>query len=80
MAVRTSPHRRWMLRDLPRTYVLPNWFAFGAALLMYSNDWHRSGWTALRRGATAPKPPVSVAEQYTSSITIVPTRGETAGR
>ena len=80
MAVRTSSHRRWLLRDIPRTYVLPNWLASGAALVMYSNDWHPSGWTALRREATAPKPPVSVAEQYTNSIIIVPTRGETAGR
>jgi hypothetical protein len=76
MAVRTSSHRRWMLRDIPRTYVLLVWLAFGVALLIYSNDWHPSGWTALRQEATAPKPPVSVAEQYTGSIIIVPTRGE----
>jgi hypothetical protein len=64
-----------MLRDVPRTYVLLVWLAFGIALLVYSNDWHPSGWTALRR-ETAVKPPVSAAEQYTGSIILVPTRGE----
>ena len=76
MAARKSPHRHWMLRDIPRTYVLLVWLAFGVALLIYSNDWHPSGWTALRQEATAPKPPVSATEQYTGSIIIVPTRGE----
>ena len=76
MTARVSPHRRWMLRDIPRTYVLLVWLAFGAALLIYSNDWHPSGWTALRKEAATPKPPVSVTEQYTGSIIIVPTRGE----
>lgn len=47
------------------------WLAFGVALLIYSNDWHPSGWTALRQEATVPKPPVSVTEQYTGSIIIV---------
>ena len=76
MTAHKSSHRHWMLRDIPRTYVLLTWLAFGAALLIYSNDWHPSGWTALRKEATAPKPPVSVTEQYTGSIIIVPTRGE----
>ena len=43
-----------MLRDIPRTYVLLVWLAFGVALLIYSNDWHPSGWAALRQEATAP--------------------------
>ena len=76
MPARKSSHRHWMLRDIPRTYVLLTWLAFGAALLIYSNDWHPSGWTALRQEATAPKPPVSATEQYTGSIIIVPTHGE----
>jgi hypothetical protein len=76
MAARKSSHRHWMLRDIPRTYVLLVWLAFGVALLIYSNDWHPSGWTALRQEATALKPPVSVTDQYTGSIIIVPTRGE----
>ncbi|MGB7858009.1 MAG: hypothetical protein WBL48_19165, partial [Pseudolabrys sp.] len=67
MAARKSSHRHWMLRDIPRTYVLLVWRAFGVALLIYSNDWHPSGW---------PKPPVSVTDQYTGSIIIVPRRGE----
>jgi len=76
MAVRKLSQRQWMLRDIPRTYVLLVWLAFGAAILIYSTDWHPSGWTALRQEATAPKPPVSVIEQYTGSVIIVPTRGE----
>ena len=56
--------------------MLLTWLAFGAALLIYSNDWHPSGWTALRQEATAPKPPVSVTEQYTGSIMSVSSRGE----
>jgi hypothetical protein len=65
-----------MLRDIPRTYVLLVWLAFGAALLIYSNDWHPSGWTALRQEPAAPKRQISATEQYTGSIIIVPTRGE----
>src|SRR4029079_3498584 len=90
MAARKSSHRYWMLRDIPRTYVLVVWLAFGAALLIYSNDWHPSGWSALRQEATAMKHPASVHEPDTSSIhiasshrepdpgaiIIVPSRGE----
>ena len=76
MAVRKSSQRQWMLRDIPRTYVLLVWLAFGVAILLYSSDWHPSGWTALRQEAAAPKRPVSVTEQYTGSIIIVPARGE----
>jgi len=47
MAARKSFHRRWMLRDIPRTYVLLVWLAFGTAILIYSNDWRPIGWTAL---------------------------------
>ncbi|HZP71183.1 MAG TPA: hypothetical protein VFB29_14675 [Pseudolabrys sp.] len=74
MATRAS-HRRWMLRDIPRTYVLLVWLAFGAVLLIYSNDWHPSGWTTLRRGADI-KPPASIGERYTGALIIVPPRGE----
>ena len=76
MPSRKPSHRHWMLRDIPRTYVLLVWLAFGAAILIYSSDWHPSGWTALRREAAAPKPPISVTEQYTGSVIIVPSRGE----
>ena len=75
MAARALSHRCWMLRDVPRTYVLLVWLAFGIALLIYSNDWHPSGWSALRREA-AVTPPVSAVEQYTGAIIVVPTRGE----
>ncbi|HET7911814.1 MAG TPA: hypothetical protein VFL49_07275 [Pseudolabrys sp.] len=70
-----SSHRRWMLRDIPRTYVLLVWLAFGIAVLIYSNDWHPSGWTALRHEAATAKPPAPV-DNYTGSIIVVPTRGE----
>lgn len=74
MAKRQSAHRRWFLRDIPRTYVLMVWIAFGLAILIYANDWHPSGWTALRRDA-AIKPPAPKVESYTGSIIFVPTRG-----
>ena len=75
MTARVTAHRRWVLRDVPRTYVLLVWLAFGAALLIYSYDWHPSGWTTLRR-ESAVKPPVSAVEQYTGSLILVPPRGE----
>ena len=80
MAARKSSHRHWMLRDIPRTYVLLVWLAFGTALLIYSNDWHPSGWTTLRQEPAAPKRQISATEQYTGSIIIVPTRGEDCRR
>src|SRR5262245_4516516 len=76
MTAHKSSRRRWMLRDIPRTYVLLIWLAFGAAILIYSTDWHPSGWTKLRQEAAAPKPPVSMTEQYEGTTIIVPTRGE----
>lgn len=75
MAARPSSRQRWFLRDIPRTYVLLVWLAFGAALLVYSNDWHPSGWNALRR-EPAQRPPLSMTDNYTGSIIIVPTHGE----
>ena len=75
MTARVSSHRRWMLRDIPRTYVLLVWLAFGAALLIYSNDWHPSGWSALRREA-AVKPSAPTIDHHTGSIIIVPPRGD----
>jgi hypothetical protein len=75
MTRRASPHRHWILRDIPRTYVLLVWLAFGVALLIYSNDWRPSGWTALRNEASQ-KPPMPVVENYTGSIILVPSRGE----
>jgi hypothetical protein len=76
MAAHALSRRRWVLRDIPRTYVLLVWLAFGAAILIYSNDWHPSGWTALRREADIKPPAPTIAEQYTGSIIIVPTRGD----
>lgn len=73
---RVSSHRRWFLRDVPRTYVLLVWLAFGAAILVYFIDWHPSGWSTLR-SQTAEKPPLrNEAALYTGSIIIVPTTGE----
>jgi hypothetical protein len=76
MAARRSPHRHWFLRDIPRTYVLLVWLAFGVAILIYANDWHPSGWTALRHEAAVKQPPANKFEPYTGSIIFVPTRGE----
>jgi len=75
MAARASSHRHWILRDIPRTYVLLVWLAFGAALLIYSNDWHPSGWTTLRQEASV-KPAAPTVEHYTGSIILVPPRGD----
>ena len=77
MAARLSSHRRWFLRDIPRTYLMFVWLAFGATLLIYFNDWHPSGWSALRpQKAATPQPQRSAAEIYTGSIIIVPATGE----
>ena len=75
MTARASSHRRWMFRDIPRTYVLLIWLAFGVAILIYSNDWHPSGWTALRQ-ETSVKPSAPVVENYTGAIILVPPRGD----
>ena len=75
-ARRASSHRRWFLRDIPRTYVLLVWLAFGAAILIYTIDWHPSGWSALRQETVAAKPLRNDAATYTGSIIIVPARGD----
>ena len=75
MAARASSRRRWFLRDIPRTYVLFVWLAFGLATVIYAVDWRPSGWSTLRQEATA-KPQRRDAEYYTGSIVIVPARGE----
>jgi hypothetical protein len=77
MAARHSSHRRWFLRDIPRTYLMFVWLAFAATLLIYFNDWRPSGWSALHpQKAATPKPERSAAEIYTGSIIIVPPTGE----
>jgi len=74
--VRVLSHRRWFLRDARRTYLLLVWLAFGLAILIYSNDWHPSGWSVFKQETAAPKPQRSDAETYTGAIVIVPTRGD----
>jgi hypothetical protein len=77
MAARLSSRRRWFLRDVPRTYLMFVWLAFSTTLLIYFNDWHPSGWSALRpKEVATPKPQRSNAEIYTGSIIIVPATGE----
>lgn len=76
MAARVSSRRRWFLRDVPRTYVMLVWLALAATLLIYVNDWHPSGWSALKPEAAAPRPKRSEAETYTGSIIVVPATGE----
>lgn len=72
MAARVSSHRRWFLRDVARTYVLFVWLAFGLAAVLYTHDWHPSGWSALKQEAATAKPQRREAENYTGSIIIVP--------
>lgn len=76
MAARARSRRRWFMRDIPRTYVLLVWLAFGFAVFIYSNDWRPSGWSALRHEAAAKPPQPAHVESYTGSIIIVPTRGD----
>ncbi len=76
MAARVSYRRRWFLRDVPRTYVMLVWLAFGLVAFIYANDWHPSGWSALRQQETAVKPQRRDAEYYTGSIIIVPAGGD----
>jgi hypothetical protein len=49
MSARVSSRRRWFLRDIPRTYVLFVWLAFGLAIFLYAYDWRPSGWSVLRQ-------------------------------
>lgn len=77
MATRRSSHRRWFLRDVPRTYMMLVWLAFCVTVVVYLNDWHPSGWSALRPQQVAkPKPQRSEAEIYTGSLIIMPPTGE----
>ncbi len=75
MVARESSHRRWFLRDIPRTYVLFVWLVFGLATFVYAYDWHPSGWSALRQEATV-KPQRRDAEVYTGAVIMVPTSGD----
>jgi hypothetical protein len=75
MATRTSSHRRWFLRDVPRTYVLFVCLTFALAAFLYAYDWHPSGWSALRKQEAAVKPQRRDTEYYTGSIVIVPAGG-----
>jgi hypothetical protein len=79
-AHRGSSHQRWFLRDVPRTNLLLVWLAFGAAVLVYSIDWHPSGWSALKEKAAAKPPSRNEATLYTGSIIIVPTTGDRCWR
>ena len=76
MPARVSSRRRWFLRDVPRTYVLFVWLAFGLAIFLYAYDWRPSGWSVLRQQASAAKPQGRGVEYYTGSIVLVPARGD----
>jgi hypothetical protein len=67
--------RRWLLRDIPRTYVVLVWAACIVGILMYFTDWSPI------RQETVAKPKLNNGEnnetagqRYTGSI-IVPTHG-----
>jgi len=76
VAARVSSRRRWFLRDIPRTYVLFVWLAFGLAAFVYAYDWRPSGWSALKQETAAAKPQRREVENYTGSIIIVPAGSE----
>ncbi|HMF20946.1 MAG TPA: hypothetical protein VKG24_02300 [Pseudolabrys sp.] len=76
MAARARARRRWFMSDIPRTYLLLVWLAFGLVVFIYSNDWHPSGWSALRHEATVQPPQRPQTESYSGAIIIVPTRGD----
>ena len=78
-ARRVSSRHRWFLRDVPRTNLLLIWLAFGAAVFIYSIDWHPSGWSALKN-ETAAKPVRNEAALYTGSVIIVPATGDRCWR
>ena len=59
------------LRDVPRTYVLFVWLAFGLAIFVYAYDWRPSGWSVLRQQEAAAMPQRRGIEHYTGSIVIV---------
>jgi hypothetical protein len=77
---RVSSRHHWFTRDIPRTNILLIWLAFGAAVLIYSIDWHPSGWSALKKETAAKPSPRNDAAYYTGSIIIVPTRGDQCWR
>src|SRR5665647_539801 len=65
--------RRWLLRDIPLSFVLFVWVAFCFSILIYFFDW------AQVRHETAASPQMNYANNdklYTGSIIIVPTRGD----
>jgi hypothetical protein len=76
MPASVSSRRRWFLRDVPRTYVLFVWLAFGLAIFVYAYDWRPSGWSVLRQQEAAAMPQRRGVEHYTGSIVIVPARGD----
>jgi hypothetical protein len=77
MATRHTSHRRWFLRDVPRTYMMLVWLAFCFTVVVYLNDWRPSGWSTLKpQQAAKAKPQRSDAEIYTGSLIIMPATGE----
>jgi len=77
MATRHSSHRRWFLRDVPRTYMMLVWLGFCFTVVIYLNDWRPSGWSTLKpQQAAKAKPQRTDAEIYTGSLIIMPAAGE----
>jgi len=83
MATRVSSHR-WLLRDIPLTYVLLVWLAFGLSLLYFFSDWS----PAQREAAVQQQSPTQQQQnvnnvnatnndkRYAGSIIVVPERGD----
>jgi len=77
MATR-APSRRWLLRDMPRTFVVLVWIAFSASVVFFFSDW-----PSLRREAAVNPPSHNVDnvtkdsdKRYVGSIVIVSERGD----
>jgi hypothetical protein len=71
------PTRRWLFRDVPRTYVVLAWLAFGLSIIyLFFGDWFPF------RHETAVRPQLSSSnknnndEPYTGSMIFVPSHGD----
>ncbi len=76
MAVhRVSLHRRWLLRDIPRTAVLLAWLVAGIVALIVLIDWH-----AIRRSALQNASPTAATidqqQLRSGSIIVAPMEGD----
>ena len=76
MAARVSS-RRWLLRDIPQTYVVLVWVAFCLSLLFYFSDWSPfQREAAVRQQNVNNANAANIDKRYAGSIiVVVPERG-----